>query len=86
MCDIDFKFLALVSSLTIFSSSSDGKKRGDFWLWAGLDYDISSQSLFTVVILSFTVGNIIETSGDLPVLAEYGLKLTKSGLISPRGL
>ena len=70
MCDIDLKFLALVSSLTIFSSSSYGKKRGDFWLCAGLGEDISSHSLLTVVILSFTVGNMIETSGDLPAFAE----------------
>lgn len=80
---MDLKFLAFVSNFTIFSNSRDGKKRG---VWARVDVDISSQSLLTVVILSFTVGNIIETSGDLPMFAAQALKFTKSGLISPRGL
>ena len=70
--------------MTIFSSSNYGKNVGFF---AVNDYDelLSSQSLFTFVILSLRVGNIKETKGDLPEVALIGVKLTNIGLISPRG-
>lgn len=45
----------------------------------------SSQYFLTLVILSLSVGNIKETSGDRPDVAVIGVKLTYIGLISPRG-
>ena len=43
-------------------------------------------SVIRFVILSFSVGNINETRGDLPEVAVIGVKLTNIGLISPLGL
>ena len=71
-----------VSKRTILSSSEFSRNVGCLSFNSS---ELTTLVLSRVVILSLTVGNISEMSGDRPVVAVCGVKLTKRGLISPRG-
>ena len=79
------------SCLTIFSSSIDGRNRARELLFIPgilllVINGLSSANRLTFVTLSLRVGNIYDTKGELPSLAETGLKFANIGRISFLGL
>ena len=74
--------LVFVSRRTILSSYALSRNVGFLSLSSS---ELTTFVLSRVVILSLTVGNMREMSGDLPVVAVWQLKLTKRGRISPLG-